>query len=928
MPGANQGKLDSENVRKVSFSTFKPAISVKAPDPVTSKDSRDGTINLNNSKSGVSNLSFTERLAAKKGSRGALSERSLTESEPISDRKRVQFDANLKEVRTYTPDVSEESKSSSSDFLDFICDPGQLKPFTTPDYPVHFEDERWNVGIKSFAKSKSNLIANGEMMTSFNSSDEEEQLELVETRFPSVQSVQEDVSAKEIQSDETNKTAKKSNSESKFPHPESSITNSSSVPDKAASKNSQNSLVQTSNPIKKDHAKVKLHRSESFVTDQLLVPDSKSSKIDKVDLKANLVIEENGLVNSNTSSKESQKVIDRSHSVVKSHGFSSSVEDRIPTVDSKSPKSDADVTIKNDQENVINLSHLLKESQKLNQEIDPVVKLELSRGSASISNMKTRTNIENNLSRADEVKKDSNVLTKESRNDYREPQSVHNAQEPTREKCPEAAPHRSRSSGGDSIPVVDLETSRANSEIDLLQSKAELQSVHTAQKVTNEYDPEMKIHLSGSNVNPIRERKALIIDSGNVEPQSVHIAQQLITHNKPEVNVKVASNTEVELIDKNSSEDKLENAGKPELKLAHANSLEVKLADKKNSEAKLETENETQQKLVRNQETKGPEVEIINGKKIEAELENESKIRPKLTRDKDLEINKKKESRVEVDLHCKNAASLESDNSSTAMESIGPSGKEVVDAPHIQETESTIEYTIDTSKVSDKDQRAAKKDSLPSEEWLLMKQELECKLNDEKLRLQRWFSEELASIKSKFESDLDQQKANIVKEDILLRMEDKLSQLIDVKQHHDVNIQTEELLASHTVKEAPRESDFSVRDEGKRCCCESLEKQVARVEREMQLLKERKLSFGAKKSTSKKNGPIKAKRESWWLQSDESSSTLSSSFSEWKKPLKEPSLFSASRSATPLQRARSILSKHQMQHMHRKSVTPFLNPLV
>merc|ERR1711911_270725 len=84
-------------------------------------------------------------------------------------------------------------------------------------------------------------------------------------------------------------------------NPESSITNSSSVPDKAASKNSQNSLVQTSNPIKKDHAKVKLHRSESFVTDQLLVPDSKSSKIDKVDLKANLVIEENGLVNSNTS---------------------------------------------------------------------------------------------------------------------------------------------------------------------------------------------------------------------------------------------------------------------------------------------------------------------------------------------------------------------------------------------------------------------------------------------------------------------------------------------------------------------------------------------------------------------------------------------------------------------------------------------------
>merc|ERR1712071_346202 len=80
------------------------------------------------------------------------------------------------------------------------------------------------------------------------------------------------------------------------------------------------------------------------------------------------------------------------------------------------------------------------------------------------------------------------------------------------------------------------------------------------------------------------------------------------------------------------------------------------------------------------------------------------------------------------------------------------------------------------------------------DEWLAMKAQLESQLNDEKLRLERRFGEELASMKSKFQSDMELhkslvsqelEKAKLAKEEIL-RMEQKLTRLIDVNREKEV----------------------------------------------------------------------------------------------------------------------------------------------
>ena len=747
LAGAGQSRLDSENVRKVSFSTFKPAGSAKLPD--SGRESQPLS-------PAVSNLSFTERLAAKKASRGAAI-LSVEPEAPSSGRKRVQFDANLKEVRTYTPDVSEES-GSSSDFLDLtgICDPGHLRPFAASNYPVHFEDERWNTAIKSFGTSKSNLIANGEMVTSFNSSDEGEQpedVEVVETRFLSV----EDCSVKEAQR------------EVKEPSPGRKLL---PISDKVISKN--------------DGA---IHRSGN------------------------------------------------------------SVADPVPLMGPTSPKVD-DVNLKLDRDNPADLNILPRRSQKVDDKSNPV----------AIVNMKTLRMNEDDLLGIDRANENAvNVLTKE-------PQSVHTPQKLTKETLPEV--ELDQSGSYQSNPVLGV------------------------QKVSDGDIPEVKALQSASPaVHPvaIRERNALEMDSENDGKSTSQQVNKVTYENYPEAAPENESKAEQQLIhDFNAP-----------VKAKRESETEVKPTRGTHSEAKLENENETE-----TEPEPEPELEL---ELADANIGN-------VTRDTNSQVDVSEESQTEVGLPCKNALPLKS---------IDPSKKDVVHGLNIEECATS------DAKVAGEHQLAADKNSLTTREWLLMKEELECRLNDEKLRLQKWFTEELALIKSKLESDLDQQKAKIVKEEILLRMEDKLSQLVDDKKHHGANIQSagESASPSQVPKEAGRgELDASVKveDEGRRCRCESLEKQVAKVEREMQLLKERKLCFSAKKSTSKKNGPVKAQRESWWMQSDESSSTLSSSCSEWRKPLKEPSFSLTSKSRTPpLLRARSFLSKHQMKQMHRKLVTLF-----
>ena len=223
----------------------------------------------------------------------------------------------------------------------------------------------------------------------------------------------------------------------------------------------------------------------------------------------------------------------------------------------------------------------------------------------------------------------------------------------------------------------------------------------------------------------------------------------------------------------------------------------------------------------------------------------------------------------------------------------------------------------------------------------------------------------------------------------LLRLEEKIAQLVEEKSHEalpapvvqrqdaniqtppifrqDANIQTDQPLPSfhdarldgndHTRETAgplsasERQASCAVpitRQEAAqvmgKCQCDSLQRQVARVEKEMQLLKQRNISFqknaSASKNSRKKSSPIKAKRESWWIDSDiESStdSTVSSSYSDWRasstrgRSRSLTNLYAARDSVdarttnnnnirtrtTPVQRARGLLYKNQV---HRRAV--------
>jgi hypothetical protein len=117
-----------------------------------------------------------------------------------------------------------------------------------------------------------------------------------------------------------------------------------------------------------------------------------------------------------------------------------------------------------------------------------------------------------------------------------------------------------------------------------------------------------------------------------------------------------------------------------------------------------------------------------------------------------------------------------------------------------------------------------------------------------------------------------------------------------------------------------RDSPPPRRDSRIQCQCDSLQKQVARVEREMQLLKQKNLSFQKNPPTRKKSTPVKAQREPWWLDTDESATSTTSSVSDWRHSrgrsrsmtnLHATGDVSSGRKSAPFQRARDLLSRSQ-----------------
>lgn len=268
----------------------------------------------------------------------------------------------------------------------------------------------------------------------------------------------------------------------------------------------------------------------------------------------------------------------------------------------------------------------------------------------------------------------------------------------------------------------------------------------------------------------------------------------------------------------------------------------------------------------------------------------------------------------------------------------------------------------------------------PIEDWQTIKKEMESKLENEKKRLESWFTSEIAQIKEQFENQLASERertenlsklienAKSEKEELakreIVRLEETSAHLVEEKTHQvqtqlnsdilqsnnsvlhrtvahqDANVQTEEppipvsslpmeqmtpplkVEEIETTESSPPKNETSSRWENRdsriHCQCDSLQKQVARVEREMQLLKQRNLAFQKNPPTRKKNTPVKAQREPWWLDTDESTTSNTSSVSDWRHSrVRSQSMTNlhASRSdgrkSTPIQRARELLSKSQ-----------------
>lgn len=283
----------------------------------------------------------------------------------------------------------------------------------------------------------------------------------------------------------------------------------------------------------------------------------------------------------------------------------------------------------------------------------------------------------------------------------------------------------------------------------------------------------------------------------------------------------------------------------------------------------------------------------------------------------------------------------------------------------------------------------SEKKNPPLEDWLTMKREMESALENEKKKLENWFSTEIAQIKKQFENELASERqrtenlsrlvenAKSEKEELakreIVRLEETLSHLVEEKtrqvqtrlnseilqsnssflqrlvDRQDANVQTEEppipVNSLPTEPMAPlfkcgetgasesnpsknetysrwesRDSPPPRRDSRIQCQCDSLQKQVARVEREMQLLKQKNLSFQKNPPTRKKSTPVKAQREPWWLDTDESATSTTSSVSDWRHSrgrsrsmtnLHATGDVSSGRKSAPFQRARDLLSRSQ-----------------
>ena len=279
---------------------------------------------------------------------------------------------------------------------------------------------------------------------------------------------------------------------------------------------------------------------------------------------------------------------------------------------------------------------------------------------------------------------------------------------------------------------------------------------------------------------------------------------------------------------------------------------------------------------------------------------------------------------------------------------------------------------------------------LAPQDLLRMKEEMHAALEKEKKRLEHWFSQEIAQLKSsnlqmvqQFESELANERrrtedlsklvenAKEEKEDLtrreILRLEETLALLVEeknrqvqsqlsadvsvsaapasqsIQQHQDVHVQTEEAKSvppeikgkddvldhelnlpvnEHCQYNTESHMSKEKREARKKCHCDTLQRQVARVEREMQLLKQKNIAFQKSSSPAgrtKRSAPVKAKRESWWVDSDESTTSTVSSVSEKR--------FSKvrSRSLTNLHTAREVINDrkstpHRRPHdLHNRS---------
>lgn len=337
-----------------------------------------------------------------------------------------------------------------------------------------------------------------------------------------------------------------------------------------------------------------------------------------------------------------------------------------------------------------------------------------------------------------------------------------------------------------------------------------------------------------------------------------------------------------------------------------------------------------------------------------------------------------------------NIKNLDTDSISSNANLLSPPGVPAIKKPIFEEiivdkVESNHQQQI-IGKVtpSVNKENSAPPQQLAPQDLLSMKEEMHAALEREKRRLENWFSQEIAQLKSsnlqmvqQFESELANERrrtedlsklvenAKEEKEEStrreILRLEETLALLVEeknrqvqsqlnagvsvsaanvsqsIQQRQDVHVQTEGEEAKSIPLEIKEKDDMLDRETNlpanghcqynseshmsaekcearKKCHCDSLQRQVARVEREMQLLKQKNIAFQKSPSPAgrtKRSAPVKAKRESWWIDSDESTTSTVSSVSERRFSKAK------SRSLTNLHAAREVISGRKSASSHR-----------